>query len=101
MLLSYQREAFYAKEDSDFRITFDDNILWRTENLSLCSGIYGTPLLDSDKVLMEIKTADAIPLWLTSLLSQKHIYKTSFSKYGTAYQTQYYTQKDGGVYHYA
>ncbi len=101
MLLSYQREAFYGKEDPDFRMTFDENILWRTENLSLRSGIYGTPLLDNGQVLMEIKTKDAIPLWLASLLSEEHIYKTSFSKYGTAYQTQYNTERNGGICHYA
>ena len=27
------------------------------------------------------------PLWVTKLLSQEQIYKTSFSKYGTAYKT--------------
>ena len=34
---------------------------------------------------MEVKTADAIPLWLVQLLSREKIYKTSFSKYGTAW----------------
>ena len=34
---------------------------------------------------MEIKTSGAIPLWLTRFLSENKIYKTSFSKYGTAY----------------
>ncbi len=101
MLLTYQREAFYGKDDPDFRITFDENILWRSRNLSLCSGIYGTPLLDNDTVLMEIKVKDAIPLWLSAWLSQNHIYRTSFSKYGTAYQTLYQYQKNGGLCHYA
>ena len=31
VLLSYEREAFYDKYDYDFRMTFDENILWRTE----------------------------------------------------------------------
>ena len=34
---------------------------------------------------MEIKTSGAIPLWLTRFLSENKIYKTSLSKYGTAY----------------
>ena len=86
VLLSYEREAFYSISDSDFRITFDENILWRDYDLSLSKGIYGNAILPKDKVLMEIKTSKAIPLWLTSFLNENHIYKTSFSKYGTAYQ---------------
>ena len=35
--------------------------------------------------LMELKCPGAIPLWLTKVLSEEHIYKTSFSKYGRAY----------------
>lgn len=87
MLLSYSREAFYAKDNHEFRITFDSDILWRNYDLCLTKGIYGTPILEPGKILMEIKTANAIPLWLVDLLSKHHIYKTSFSKYGTAYCT--------------
>ena len=85
VFLSYEREAFYAKTNRDFRMTFDKNILWRDYDLSLCDGIYGTPILDSDKILLEVKTSGAIPLWLTKWLSENKIYKTSFSKYGNAY----------------
>lgn len=87
MLLTYDREAYYAKDNHEFRVTFDSNILWRDYDLSLDKGIYGTPILTQDKVLMEVKTADSIPLWMVKLLSDNHIYKTSFSKYGTAYLT--------------
>lgn len=90
VFLSYEREAYYAKNDSEFRVTFDDTILFRQEDLSLESDIYGTPILPESKVLMEIKCAGSIPMWMTRLLSAEHIYKTSFSKYGTAYQTMIY-----------
>ncbi len=83
--LSYEREAFYSVDGSDFRITFDDNILYRTEDMSLCSPPYGNSILPSGTVLMEVKTSGAIPLWLTHTLTENKIYKTSFSKYGTAY----------------
>ena len=78
--LSYHREAFYGKEDFNFRTTFDRNILFRQNNLSLSSDTGGISILPDDKVLMEIKTAGAMPLWLTDFLSANHIYKTSFSK---------------------
>ncbi|MBQ7336887.1 MAG: polyphosphate polymerase domain-containing protein [Clostridia bacterium] len=83
--LSYEREAYYEKSGGDFRVTFDDNILCRTEDLSLTSHAYGTPILEEGKVLMELKCAGGLPLWMVHTLSENGIYKTSFSKYGTAY----------------
>lgn len=70
-------------------ITFDQNILWRNYDLSLCKGIYGEAILDKNKVLMEVKTAGAIPLWMVHFLTENQIYKTSFSKYATTYRTIY------------
>ena len=86
VFLSYEREAFYAKDGSDFRVTFDHTVLCRENELSLCSDTYGTPLLPDGKILMEIKCAGGMPLWMARTLSEEHIFKTSFSKYGTAYQ---------------
>ena len=79
VFLSYEREAYYAKDDPQFRVTFDDTILFRQEDISLESDAYGMPILPDGKVLMEIKCAGSIPLWMTRLLSEEHIYKTSFS----------------------
>ena len=87
VFLSYEREAFFSNDGSDFRVTFDDTILCREEDLSLESEVYGTSLLPEGMVLMEVKCSGGIPLWMTHVLSKEHIYKTSFSKYGTAYQT--------------
>jgi len=44
------------------------------------------PVLEGDKILMEIKCAGGMPMWMVKFLSEEHIYKTSFSKYGTAYR---------------
>lgn len=87
VFLSYEREAFFARDGGDFRVTFDENILCREDHLSLSEGAWGEKLLPDDLVLMELKTPGGIPLWMTRFLSQEHIYKTSFSKYGTAYKT--------------
>lgn len=84
--LSYEREAYYAKDESDFRVTFDDTILCRENDLSLQSKVYGTSILPDGMVLMEIKCSGGIPLWMTQVLSEEQIYKTSFSKYGTMYK---------------
>jgi hypothetical protein len=117
VLLSYEREAFYANGDPDFRITFDEKILWRDYDLDLSSGIYGTQILDDSHSLMEIKSTGAIPLWLVRILSKNRIYRTSFSKYGSAYgmmlnagfnpaaayaaSAKNYEYINGGNYHYA
>ncbi|MDE6700633.1 MAG: polyphosphate polymerase domain-containing protein [Acetatifactor sp.] len=84
--LSYEREAFYGKEDKELRVTFDENILWRNQALSLCAKSYGMSVLEPKTTLMEIKIASAVPLWLCRLLSENAIFQTGFSKYGRAYE---------------
>lgn len=86
VFLSYEREAYYDRSGGDFRVTFDDTILCRQEELTLCAPAYGTPILEDGRVLMELKCSGGIPLWMVEVLSHEQIYKTSFSKYGTAYE---------------
>lgn len=90
--ISCDRLAFYGKEDLDFRVTFDFRMRWRTDELSLAYGSSGHYLVDPDLCLMEVKTKDALPLWLTRFLSEHSIFPTSFSKYGTCY-TKHLLQK--------
>ena len=92
VFLSYEREAYYAIDGSDFRVTFDDTILCRQDDISLESEVYGTRILPEGMVLMEIKCSGGIPLWMTQMLSQEKIYKTSYSKYGTAYKMLIFPQ---------
>ena len=101
VLLSYEREAFYEKDDPDFRITFDSNILYRQVDLDLKSGIYGDKLLGEGEVLMEVKAGAYLPMWLVRFLSANRIYKTSFSKYGSAYRMITKEFTNGGKRHYA
>ena len=87
VFLSYEREAYYCRAGSDFRVTFDENVLFRRDDLSLEAEIGGTPILPPGNILMEIKCAGGIPLWMTEVLTRERIFRTSYSKYGTAYQT--------------
>ena len=96
IFLSYEREAYYAKDGSDFRVTFDENILYRDHDFSLGSGIGGKPLLRDGCSLMEIKTSGAIPLWMSGVLTERGLFRTSFSKYGAAYLDMT-TGEKGGV----
>jgi hypothetical protein len=99
VFLSYEREAFYCPEGSDFRVTFDDTILARKESLSLEESVWGTPLLPPGKVLLELKTGHGIPLWMTDFLTKERIFKTPFSKYGIAYETLIYPHFQGGTFY--
>ena len=84
MFLSYERVAYYFKDDKQIRITFDTNIKYRTENVNLLPSISDIKLLPNNFVLMELKVPFSIPYNLAKYLSSEKIFKTSFSKYGTA-----------------
>ena len=83
--LSYIRTALFAKEDSSIRLTIDEDIITRTNELSLRGKRYGTKLLPEGYYLMEIKVNQVFPLWLANILTSLKIYPTSFSKYGKFY----------------
>lgn len=85
MLLTYEREAYYPVDGCDLRLTLDENIRWRTENIDLGGSAMGKMILPADAVLMELKSPGGYPRWIVDFLSENKIYKTSFSKYGTAY----------------
>lgn len=86
--LAYDREAFFAPEIPELRVTFDRNIRSRRDGLTL-SQDDGSSLLDTavtDYRLMEIKCAEAVPTQLAAVLSRMKIYPVSFSKYGNVYK---------------
>ena len=99
MYLSYHREAWRERDGGEFRVTFDHDLLARTRALTLSVPPFGTALLDEDQYLMEVKAPGAIPLWMVRTLSQLGIYKTSFSKYGIAYQRLILQPNQGGFPH--
>ncbi len=85
--ISYLRNAYFGKDDPDFRVTFDREILTRREDVALESGRYGTSLLPEGKVLLEIKFAGAVPLWFARLMSRYGLSFGSYSKYGNEYRS--------------
>ena len=84
--IGYDREAWAGIEDRELRITFDTNLRGRDWALDLREGDFGELLLPAYQILMELKFADAAPLWLSRLLSENGIFPVSFSKYGTYYK---------------
>jgi SPX domain protein involved in polyphosphate accumulation len=90
--IAYKRTAYNSIEDKALRITFDRDIVFH-----LCSlngnyfseyndcKIEGRQIIEPNQMLMEIKTEDAIPLWLVRALSENNIFPVSFSKFGVCY----------------
>ena len=87
IFIACDREAYVADGAPELRFTFDRDIRWREEELSLCAGMHGMPLLGGGQVLMEIKIPDAAPLWLADTLSRLEVFPTGFSKYGNCYKS--------------
>lgn len=85
MFVGYDRKSFRGHENKDLRITLDENLRSREEDLKLELGSSGKKYFDSDKYIMEIKTLDSMPMWLTRVLSELKIYPISFSKIGSIY----------------
>ncbi len=91
VFLSYDREAYYWQEE-DLRLTFDTNIKYRQDRLTLTSPPDGKSIIEDGYVLMEIKASSGIPLPVSKYLSEHKIFRTSFSKYGAAYKNIFHTE---------
>lgn len=97
MYIAYHRLAWRGKEDTELRMTFDDQIVWREDQLDLTVGIWGNDLLNAGEHLMEVKIPGAMPLWMSNAFDEAGICPVSLSKYGKGYQE---TLKEGDR-HYA
>lgn len=86
-MIIYDRIAYF-EPGGDLRLTIDHNPRYRYEDLDLRVSMDGTSLLDNGWTILEVKVQQAVPLWLSSILTKGHIYKNSFSKYGEAYRQQ-------------
>ncbi|MCF0136147.1 MAG: polyphosphate polymerase domain-containing protein [Lachnospiraceae bacterium] len=98
LFLSYDRLALYDPTNPDFRVTIDRHMRYRTEHPEIPDVQNTHPLLgDDDRVLMEIKSSSAIPLWLAVSMSQLGIYQAPFSKAGTCYTQHMAGQRPGSA----
>ena len=85
IMITYDRTS-YAETNGNIRLTIDESPRYRTHDLNLHTSMEGNLLLPSGSAILEIKVQQELPLWLVHILSENKIYKTSFSKVGTAYQ---------------
>lgn len=85
MFLAYDRLSYYDKDDKNFRITIDQNIRSRENDLKLEKGDKGELYFKDNVYIMEAKALNSYPMWFIKTLSELKIYSTSFSKYGNIY----------------
>ena len=86
IIILYDRLAYKEINNGDLRLTIDENPRYRTYKFNLHTSNEGVLLLDEGSAILEVKAQQEIPLWLTNILSNLKIYKTSFSKVGEAYK---------------
>ena len=86
-LIFYDRIAYF-EPGGDLRLTIDHNPRYRYDELNLKTSMEGNSLLEKGFTILEVKVQQAVPLWLSAILTEGHIYKNSFSKYGEAYRQQ-------------
>ena len=97
--IAYDRTCYASVDEMDVRITFDTNIRYRTENVSLEED--GTEeTLNEGVVMMEVKAMDRYPVWLTEILSDMKLYKRSFSKFGEIYTAHHASMTPSVPMHY-
>ena len=83
-LIICDRLAYY-EPGGDLRLTIDFNPRYRMDAMNLTGSMDGILLRPEGDTILEIKVQGAMPLWLTAILDEGRIYKSSFSKYGEAY----------------
>ncbi|MEA4833276.1 hypothetical protein SDC9_104632 [bioreactor metagenome] len=84
--IDYKRIAFFSCDNPDVRITFDYDITSCRDDPSPVRESGGIPLISDDEMLMEIKFSNSVPIGLARLLSEAHIYRNGYSKYGNEYK---------------
>lgn len=81
-VVSYERLAFAAPGEARLRVTFDSALRIRTDRLDLRLGSDGAPVMPDDCCVMELKSCENIPTWITKLLYTYGLSNRSYSKYG-------------------
>lgn len=80
MEVASHRLSFAGAADPALRVTFDDDVRWRTAD-----GAWRSLFAHGERIL-EVKCQQAMPLWLVEALSACGAKPMSASKYGLAYQ---------------
>ena len=81
-IVRYARQAFSGTRfDPGLRITFDTQLAYQIEPLYLHDKPTGLLMLPANRVVMEIKINDRIPVWLSDLIAAHNLQIDRISKY--------------------
>lgn len=83
--VAYDRLSYKSKDDENFRITFDNNLRYRLDNLDIDNDSNTSNYFNKDMYIMEVKCLDSLPYFFIKYLSNNKIYPKSFSKVGSIY----------------
>lgn len=97
MYIACDRRAYHCPTDALLRMTLDANIRYRADSPCFLEGTGGQMLLPPCQRLLEIKTGEAMPMWLVQTLENEKIYPQTFSKYGNAYTKEVMNDALGGI----
>lgn len=84
--LRYDRRAYFEENsEADLRITFDEDIRYRLDDLpALHRGAFEHRLIEEGQSVMEVKVTGAVPVWLTRVLTDEKCTPAGRSKYCAA-----------------
>ncbi|KXT79991.1 polyphosphate polymerase domain-containing protein [Streptococcus oralis] len=91
MYIYYDRFSLKEKRErgilpyQKIRVTLDQNLTYRDQNVSFFAGKDGAALLEDDAVIMEVKSLEQKPQWLQAILDKYGLVEQKFSKYSCAY----------------
>jgi hypothetical protein len=81
-VVTYMRQAYVGTDyDIGLRVTFDTDLRYRVNSLTIDGDGPGHLLAPPHLVVMEIKVNDRIPYWLTELVARHDFRLTRISKY--------------------
>jgi hypothetical protein len=81
-ITAYHRLAYVgSRYDQDVRITFDLRLSGRVHALRVNEAARNHPLLSENWCVLEVKSNDAVPDWVGSLLTRHHCELRRVSKY--------------------
>lgn len=91
--ISYNRRAYFGKNDPDFRLTIDQDLYYMNDKkekkeVNFQDPQKGKKILPDNLYLMEVKVRDAYPLWFAKMVHTEGIFPVSFSKYGVSYKIE-------------
>ena len=94
MAVGYRRQALFGRYESDLRITFDSRLRYSAQDLALDAPFeIGKEILPADRVVLEIKFNERVPLWLCKLIQRHGLEMVRMSKYCTAVDREFFQSR--------